>query len=275
MISLVWLGVPNRKQVVGKRSSSTTESWRQQQVRGGTYLTMARLFFPFGFCAKCAQLTRPGSPLLTPRGAGARAKSVFLQQQKRYIGGTNTDFFRYRSKSRIWIWGVGVGVAVAVGLKYCTDTADSPCDDNTEKSSKTLRTDRYSGAIKVSRDLVERIKVGTEVGQETAHLGLAFTFVFLCPVICHLYEFSVCFLSGWGWSSRNGGWGLCGRCTSLVWRLVWLGAGSTLSLHGLTSMLVQFQDTWSNILFKETSTKVFKQWENGVKQLFYFKVNCI
>lgn len=86
-----------------------------------------------------------------------------------------------------------MGVGVAVGLKYCTDTADSPCDD---KVTEAPRTDRYSGAVKVSRDLVERIKVGTEVGQDTVKLRLAFTFLFIWLAICHLYEFSVCCLSG-------------------------------------------------------------------------------
>lgn len=57
--------------------------------------------------------------------------------------------------------GVGVGIALAVGLKYRTDTANTSCDD---KVTKAQRSDRYSDAIKVSRDLLERIKVGTEVG---------------------------------------------------------------------------------------------------------------
>ncbi len=54
--------------------------------------------------------------------------------------------------------GVGLGIALAVGLKYQSDTASS--------QSEALRTDtvRYSDAIKVSRELLERIKVGTEVG---------------------------------------------------------------------------------------------------------------
>lgn len=129
---------------------------------------MSRLFFPHGFSAKCTLLTARGSPLLTSRGAGARVKpqhsdrrSVFIPQQRRYVGGSNAVFFRYRSKSWIWMCGVGVGIALAVGLKYRTDTANTSCDD---KVTKAQRSDRYSDAIKVSRDLLERIKVGTEVG---------------------------------------------------------------------------------------------------------------
>lgn len=129
---------------------------------------MSRLFLPHGFCAKCTLLTARGSPWSTLRGAGARGKplqsdkrSVFIRQQRRYTGGQNAVCFRSRSKSRIWICGVGVGIALAVGLKHHTDTADSSCAD---KVTKAQRTDRYGDAIKVSRDLVERIKVGTEVG---------------------------------------------------------------------------------------------------------------
>ncbi|XP_070763984.1 serine beta-lactamase-like protein LACTB, mitochondrial [Enoplosus armatus] len=126
---------------------------------------MSRLFVSNRFCAKCTLLAARESPVLTPR-AGARVKpqqsdkrSVFIQQQRRYVGGSNTAFFKHRSKSRSWICGVGVGLALAVGLKYRSDTANSSCDD---KVIEAQRTDRYSDAIKVSRDLVERIKVGTE-----------------------------------------------------------------------------------------------------------------
>lgn len=58
-----------------------------------------------------------------------------------------------------------MGIALAVGLKSRADTADSSCDD---KVREARRTDRYSDAIKVSRELVERIKVGIEVGLLTA-----------------------------------------------------------------------------------------------------------
>lgn len=128
---------------------------------------MSRLFLPNRFCAKCTQLATRESPLLTPRGALDK-RSVFNQQQRRHVGGSNTGFFKYRSKSRIWICGVGVGIALAVGLKCHSDAANSSCD---VQVTEALRTDRYSRAIAVSRDLVERIKVGTEVGLWTARCG--------------------------------------------------------------------------------------------------------
>lgn len=121
---------------------------------------MSRLFLPNRFCAKCPLLATRESPLLTPRGALDK-RSVFNQQQRRHVGGSNAGFFRYRSKSRVWICGVGVGIALAVGLKYHTDAANSSCD---VQVTDAQRTDRYRRAIAVSRDLVERIKVGTEVG---------------------------------------------------------------------------------------------------------------
>ena len=68
--------------------------------------------------------------------------------------------FKCRSGSWLWLWlcGVGAGVAVAVGLKL--NAANISCED----AGKVRRTDRFDGAITVSRDLVERIKVGSEVG---------------------------------------------------------------------------------------------------------------
>lgn len=70
-------------------------------------------------------------------------------------------FCKYRSKSVLWVCGVGVGIALAVGLKYSSDAASSSGDVRVKRTEKT---DRYRDAIKVSRDLVKRIKVGTEVG---------------------------------------------------------------------------------------------------------------
>ncbi|KAF1386715.1 hypothetical protein PFLUV_G00097770 [Perca fluviatilis] len=135
---------------------------------------MSRLLLPNRFCAKCTILTARGLPLLTPR-AGARVKppqsdklSAFIQQQRRHVGGSNTAFFKYRSKSRIWLCGVGVGIALAVALKYRADTANTSCDD---KVKEAQRADRYSDAITVSRDLVERIQA--EVGAPGLVVGVS------------------------------------------------------------------------------------------------------
>ncbi|KAK5902253.1 hypothetical protein CesoFtcFv8_007527 [Champsocephalus esox] len=125
---------------------------------------MSRLFLPNRFCAKCSLITARGYNTFPPR-AVARYKqhqsdklNAFIQQ-RRYGGEANPAFFKYRSKSRIWVCGVGVGIAIAVGLKYNADTSSSSCDDTVKEAQ---RTDRYSAAIKVSRDLVERIKVSLE-----------------------------------------------------------------------------------------------------------------
>lgn len=122
---------------------------------------------PNRFCARCCLLAAREPHVLTLR-AGARGKQqqadkrrVFIQQQRLYVGGSNTAFPKYRSKSRIWLYGAGVGIALAVGLKYGADAANSSCDD---KVTVSQRTDGYSAAIKLSRDLVERIQVGIEVG---------------------------------------------------------------------------------------------------------------
>ncbi|XP_026167890.1 serine beta-lactamase-like protein LACTB, mitochondrial isoform X2 [Mastacembelus armatus] len=134
-------------------------------TKAATFLIMSRLFLPNRVCAKCVARTAHGFPVF-PLRDGARVRqqwsdklSVFVQQQRRYASGSNSAFSKYRIKSRVWVCGVGVGIALAVGLKYRADTTNNLCDD---KVADAQRTGRYSAAIKVSRDLVERIKVGTE-----------------------------------------------------------------------------------------------------------------
>ncbi|GAA6225536.1 serine beta-lactamase-like protein LACTB, mitochondrial isoform X2 [Lates japonicus] len=134
---------------------------------------MSQLFLPNRFSATRPLLSARESPLLLSLRAGARVKqqqpsdkrSVFIQQQRRYVGGSNAGFSKYRAKSRIWMCGVGVGVALAVGLKYA---ANSSYDDKVEGAE---RSHRYSAAVKVSRDLVERIKA--EVGAPGLVVGVS------------------------------------------------------------------------------------------------------
>ncbi|XP_018519692.1 serine beta-lactamase-like protein LACTB, mitochondrial isoform X2 [Lates calcarifer] len=136
---------------------------------------MSQLFLPNRFSATRPLLSARESPLLLSLRAGARVKqqqqqasdkrSVFIQQQRRYVGGSNAGFSKYRAKSRIWMCGLGVGVALAVGLKYA---ANSSYDDKVEGAE---RSHRYSAAVKVSRDLVERIKA--EVGAPGLVVGVS------------------------------------------------------------------------------------------------------
>lgn len=134
---------------------------------------MLRTFLSHRFCTRCSLPCPRECPLMTPRTSGARAR-LLSQTQRRFVGGP--AFSKYRSKSTIWMCGVGVGVALAVGLKCSFDSADSFKDENVRKAEKT---DRYSSAIKVSRDLVERIKVGTEVGQVC--LLFFFVLIYITP----------------------------------------------------------------------------------------------
>ncbi|XP_071355210.1 serine beta-lactamase-like protein LACTB, mitochondrial isoform X2 [Trachinotus anak] len=136
---------------------------------------MSRLFSPSRFCAARPLPSVRGSPLWTLRG-GARPRqqqsdqrSVFIRQQRRYVGGSSAAFSKYRTKSWIWMCGgVGVGIALAVGLKYRADTVNSSCVD---KVAEAERTGRYGAAVKVSRDLVERIKA--EVGAPGLVVGVS------------------------------------------------------------------------------------------------------
>lgn len=126
---------------------------------------MSRLFSSRTFCGKWNILSAQRSPLLISEGVGPRTKQshsvrAFNQQQQRRSTGESHRFgFGWNTKSRLWLCGVGAGLAVAVGLNYQNDAANTSCE---ETQPRTI--DRYSGARKVSRDLVERIKVSSEVG---------------------------------------------------------------------------------------------------------------
>lgn len=119
------------------------------------------------FSARWNLLKAHRSPLLTPQGAGAPTKPpqlhrvrYFNQQQQRGSTGDSHCFgFRFRTKSHVWLCGVGVGLAVAVGLNYQNDAVTTSAEE-----TKTRTIDHYSDARKVSRELVERIKVSSEVG---------------------------------------------------------------------------------------------------------------
>ncbi|MEQ2264360.1 hypothetical protein XENORESO_002148 [Xenotaenia resolanae] len=121
---------------------------------------MFRMFLSRSLCAKCAPLTAPRY-LITPQADG-----VFIRTQRRFFGGT--VICKHRSKSRTWMYGVGVGIVLAVGLKYSSDSANSSCDDKIKIAQKTKS---YRDAIKVSRDLLERIKA--EVGAPGLVVGVA------------------------------------------------------------------------------------------------------
>lgn len=169
---------------------------------------MSRLFLPNSVGASCALLAVCDSPLLALR-AGARVKPRLSEkrkvfdQQRRYVGGSHTAS-KHRSRSGVWVCGLGVGLALAVGLKHRTDTSSS-CDAEVEI------TDRYSAAIRVSRDLVDGIKVGSEVGRSP--LGPL-------PLVPKIHLSAVCVLTGWSGGSGFGGRGLCGWSSGVEWRLV-------------------------------------------------------
>ncbi|XP_055365428.1 serine beta-lactamase-like protein LACTB, mitochondrial isoform X2 [Betta splendens] len=131
---------------------------------------MSWLFLPNRVCANCALFAVRESHLLSLR-AGARVKPRLsekrrvFEQQRRYVGGSHTAS-KHRSRSGVWVCGLGVGLAVAVGLKHRTDTTGS-CDADAEVEG----TARYSAAIRVSRELVERIKA--EVGAPGVVVGVS------------------------------------------------------------------------------------------------------
>ncbi|XP_029379284.1 serine beta-lactamase-like protein LACTB, mitochondrial isoform X1 [Echeneis naucrates] len=108
---------------------------------------MSRLFLTKRLCASCPALS------WTPRSG---KRSVFLQPHRRYARRSGSaSGGRHRASSWVWMCGgVGLGAAVAVGLKYRREAVDSSCAGEVAGE--------FSAAIRVSRDLVQRAKVGTE-----------------------------------------------------------------------------------------------------------------
>uniref|UniRef100_A0A3P9K8T0 Lactamase, beta n=1 Tax=Oryzias latipes TaxID=8090 RepID=A0A3P9K8T0_ORYLA len=122
---------------------------------------MSRLFLSRHFCGRCSALL----PLYSSLGTrvSLQANVVTLTQRRLLVTGRSVLFRRNQSKSKVWmICGVGVGIALAVGLQYssCDQTVGKPAD-----------TDQFSGAIKVSRELLERIKA--EVGAPGLVVGVS------------------------------------------------------------------------------------------------------
>ncbi|XP_058501128.1 serine beta-lactamase-like protein LACTB, mitochondrial isoform X1 [Solea solea] len=111
---------------------------------------MSRLFLLNRMCAAPWPLFSPRESLVKLR---LRVKQQQQQQRSVYIPRPSPNGYKYRARSQLWMCGVGLGVALAVGLKY------SWCDD---EAAGAERTDRYSAAVRESRDLLERIKVGSE-----------------------------------------------------------------------------------------------------------------
>ncbi|KAK2842274.1 hypothetical protein Q5P01_012474 [Channa striata] len=121
---------------------------------------MSRFLLPNRFCAKWTSPVVRDSPMWSLRSGfkllESQTGNVVRQQQRRFFGGFGQTFSKHRPTSRTWICGVGAGIALAVGLKYRTDS--SSCD----VAEAQAEAGRYRAAVTASRDLVERIKVGTE-----------------------------------------------------------------------------------------------------------------
>lgn len=88
----------------------------------------------------------------------------WLQQQHRhYMRRSSTETSKTRF-NRLWLCGIGAGIALALGLKsiYYSDGGNGFCDADVSDEKKR-RSGRYHQAVGVSRDLVQRIKVGFKV----------------------------------------------------------------------------------------------------------------
>lgn len=151
---------------------------------------MARLFSSRAFCAKCIFLRTQTSPSSTLRAVAPRnSAGLFTQQQQRRFAG-DSNCFGSRRKTKAWLWlcGAGAGFALAVGLNYQNDAVNTSCENKKDRPF-----DRYSDARKVSRDLVERIKVSSEVrmGRDALFDSLGVCILVWIPHVCAVHQAEV------------------------------------------------------------------------------------
>lgn len=67
-----------------------------------------------------------------------------------------SDFSNNRQS--LWLLGIGTGFVLALGLKYA-DFVSERCECDVQKTHTTQTDIKYTCAIQVSRDLIQRIKV--------------------------------------------------------------------------------------------------------------------
>ncbi|CAL8293820.1 unnamed protein product [Boreogadus saida] len=92
--------------------------------------------------------------------------NAWSQQQRQYIGKSSTE--TSNTKFYLWFGGIGAGIVLALGFKYRYDGGNSLCD---AEVSDEKRIGTYHSAVRVSRDLVERIKY--EVGAPGLVIGVS------------------------------------------------------------------------------------------------------
>ncbi|XP_072529788.1 serine beta-lactamase-like protein LACTB, mitochondrial isoform X1 [Salminus brasiliensis] len=139
---------------------------------------MSRLFLlsPSRLCSRCQycpQLMNSFSCVLRFRPnceSQLRAVRAVRAQQTRHL---TTARHTLRSsnggRQRLWLLGLGAGFLLAVGLK--NHSSPERCECESEKPDKPHNTSKYSSAVEISRDLVQRIK--DEVGAPGMVIGVS------------------------------------------------------------------------------------------------------
>lgn len=62
------------------------------------------------------------------------------------------------NRQSLWLLGIGTGFVLALGLKYGHSVSER-CECDVRKTNRTRTDTKYTGAIQISRDLIQRIKV--------------------------------------------------------------------------------------------------------------------
>ncbi|XP_036391281.1 serine beta-lactamase-like protein LACTB, mitochondrial isoform X2 [Megalops cyprinoides] len=91
-----------------------------------------------------------------------QSRSVFTSQRQRTF-----KFFNV-TQSKVWILGLGAGFVLALGFKNVYFDERCECDKREEECKRSLR---YTAAIEISRDLLQRIK--DEVGAPGMVVGVS------------------------------------------------------------------------------------------------------
>lgn len=126
-------------------------------------------------CTQCKYSVQKSEPFVSLLTSRAKLRDQLI---KRLISTSRRPAITpYNSRHPLfWLFGLGTGFVLALGLKY-RDSASGRCECDVQQ---TLRVSKYSAAIDTSRDLLQRIKVTSQVSGP--HLLYCVTLLLLCPL---------------------------------------------------------------------------------------------
>lgn len=126
---------------------------------------MSRLLFlsPGFLCSRCRYCPPKTGCFSSVLRFGLKSESQLSAGralQRRHLTGARRSFQSFNgAQPKFWILGVGAGFLLALGLKNHYSPERCECESENKEESHSDITSKYSAAVEISRDLVQRIKV--------------------------------------------------------------------------------------------------------------------